>query len=110
FVPSSPKEIRTGPALLNTLCTLSNHLRLLGQNTLTRCVMKSRPPKSRNGQPSEEPKKINAELSDLFHQQNEALENAVFIGMTVKQSEAFEERRERIAELTARLATFKDAA
>jgi len=72
--------------------------------------MKSGPPQTRNGQSSEELKKINAELSDLFHQQNEALENAVFVGMTHKQSKEFEKRRERIAELTSRLGAFKDAA
>ena len=72
--------------------------------------MKSRPPKSRNGQPSEELQNINAELSDLFCQQNAALEDAVFMGMTDEQSNAFEKRRERIAELTARLETFKGTA
>jgi len=71
--------------------------------------VKSSPPQSRNGQP-EELKKINADLSDLFHQQNDALENAVFMGMTDEQSKAFEKRRERIAELTARLEQFKVAA
>ena len=71
--------------------------------------MKSSPPQSRDGQP-EELKNICAELSDLFHQQNDALENAVFMGMTDEQSKAFEKRRERIAELTARLEQFKDAA
>ena len=71
--------------------------------------MKSGPPQTRNGQSSEELKKINAELSDLFHQQNDALEDAVFIGMTDEQSKQFEKRRERIAELTARLEKFKAA-
>ena len=72
--------------------------------------MKSGPPQSKNEQPSEELKDICAELSDLFHQQNDALENAVFIGMTDEQSKAFEKRRERIMGLTARLEKFKDAA
>jgi len=61
-------------------------------------------------QPSEELRNISAELNDLFRQQNDSLENAVFMGMTDAQSKEFEKRHERIAELTARLEQFKDAA
>ena len=72
--------------------------------------MKSSPPQSRDMQPSEELRNISAELNDLFRQQNDSLENAVFMGMTDAQSKEFEKRHERIAELTARLEQFKDAA
>ena len=72
--------------------------------------MKSGALQRHDGQPSEELKDICAELSNLFHQQNDALENAVFMGMTDEQSKAFEKRRERIMVLTARLKEFKEEA
>lgn len=53
---------------------------------------------------------VSAELTDLFHQQIAALDDAVFVGMTDEQSKAFEERRERISELTQLLAKFRAAA
>ena len=69
--------------------------------------MKSSPPLNHDGQPSEELRNISSELSDLFHQQNDALENSIFMGMTDEQSKLFEKRRERIAELTTMLESFK---
>ena len=71
--------------------------------------MKSSPPQNHDGQPSEELRNISSELSDLFHQQNDALENTIFMGMTDEQEKNFENRRERITKLIARLKSFKAA-
>ena len=67
-------------------------------------------PDNRNGFWSEQLKQLTAELTDLYHQQIGALENATFIGMTDQEAKAFEERRKRISELCTVLGKFNAAA
>jgi len=56
---------------------------------------------------AQEAKQLADELSELSHQQSEALHAATYLGMTKEQADEYEKRAGRISELCKLLGRFK---
>ena len=56
---------------------------------------------------AQEARQLADELSELSHQQSEALQAATYLGMTKEQADEYEKRAGRISELCKLLGRFK---